>query len=287
MRKITAWVAIARRAHRGRGHLRHELRPHARAAVGVRLPGGAGGDRCSSACSSTADSRRPGGCSAPGLRAAIGSGEECTQRSVRVRSRARCSSFGDGLARRARAARRSPRRARPGEVEALARVAPQLTQGVELVLVLHPVGDRLEPEAVREVDDRRDDGDVLRVGVDPITNERSIFSMSSGKRFSDPSDEWPVRTRRSRAAPRAPSAASSWPSRLSGSSTATSRRSRGTAPRAPCASRSARARPGRPAPGSRRWRADRFTVTRSGRPLRTPTRGPEGTTGAAPTRRSA
>ena len=26
----------------------------------------------------------------------------------------------------------------------------------------------------------------------PLTNERSTFSMSSGKRFSDPSDEWPV-----------------------------------------------------------------------------------------------
>ena len=45
MRKISAWVAILAVPDEVAGDLRHELRPHARSCVGVRLPGGPRRDR--------------------------------------------------------------------------------------------------------------------------------------------------------------------------------------------------------------------------------------------------
>ena len=71
---------------------------------------------------------------------------------------------------------------RPREVEALGLVAAHPAQAAGLALELDALGDRLELEAVGQLDDRPDEGRLVRPVAMPSTKLLSILSMSTGKR---------------------------------------------------------------------------------------------------------
>ena len=72
---------------------------------------------------------------------------------------------------------------RAAEEEALGGVAARALEVAELLGGLDALGDHRQPEAWAELDHRVDDRDVLASSAAmPRTNERSIFSMSTGKR---------------------------------------------------------------------------------------------------------
>ena len=92
-----------------------------------------------------------------------------------------------------RASRRekSSSAARPGRAAevALERVAPELFEAGELRRSLDAFGDDAELQRAREADDGAHDGFAAVVLVEALTNERSIFSISTGNAWRYASDE--------------------------------------------------------------------------------------------------